>query len=87
MLHLFCVEMDETEGIFEMAEGSFNSPASGIEALEFNGWECVGRQIGNNGFKVILGELEANDTERKLIENKRIVLAVAGGDEIKGRGR
>ena len=53
VLHLFCVEMNEAERVFEMAEGSFNSPAPGIEALEFNGWKCIGRQIGNDGFKGI----------------------------------
>ena len=31
VLHLFCVEMDKAKSIFELAEGSFNSPASGIQ--------------------------------------------------------
>ena len=53
VLHLFCVEMDETEGIFELAERGFNPPAFGIEALEHIRREFVSRQIGNNGFKRI----------------------------------
>ena len=31
VLHLFCMEMNEAKSIFESAEGSLNSPASGIE--------------------------------------------------------
>ena len=39
VLHLFCVEVDETKGVFELAEGSFNSPASGVEESELSGRE------------------------------------------------
>ena len=87
VLHLFCVEMDQTKGVFELTEGSFNSPASGVEEFKLGGWESVSRQIGNDGFKGICSEPETNDTERKLIERKRIVLAVYGGKIIKGHGR
>ena len=68
-------------------EGSFNSPASGIKAFELDGRECVGRQIGNDGFKGIPGEAEVNNTERKLIKRARIMAAVYGGKIIKNRVR
>ena len=87
VLHLFCVEMDEAKGIFELAEGSFNSPASGIEEFECRGREGVSRQIGNDSFKGILRESETDDTKRKRIERKRIVLAVYGGKVIEGHMR
>ena len=87
VLHLFCVEVDEPKGVFELTEGSFNSPTSGIEEFKLGGRESVSRQIGNDGFKGILGKPEPDDTERKLIERKRIVLAVDGGKKIKGHGR
>ena len=51
VLHLFCVEVDEPKGVFELTEGSFNSPASGVEESKLGGRESVSRQIGNNGFK------------------------------------
>ena len=51
VLHLFCVEMNKAERIFEMAEGSLNTPSSGIEEFEISGRECVGREIGHDGFK------------------------------------
>lgn len=86
VLHLFCVEVDETKGVFELAEGSFNSPSSGVEESELSGRESVSRQIGNDGFKGICRKPEPNDTERKPIERKRIVLAVGGGEKIEGRG-
>ncbi len=54
VLHLFCVEMDEPKGVFELTEGGFNSPASGVEEFKLGGWENVSRQIGNDGFKEIL---------------------------------
>ena len=79
--------MDQTKGVFELTEGSFNSPASGVEESKLGGWESVSRQIGNDGFKGIFGEPEANDTERNLLERKRIVLAVYGGKIIKCHGR
>ena len=82
VLHLFCVEVDEPKGVFELTEGSFNSPAFGVEEFKLGGRESVSRQIGNDGFKGILGESEPNDTERKLIERKRIVLAVDGWEVI-----
>ena len=87
VLHLFCVEMDKAKGIFELAEGSFNSPASGIEEFEFRGREGVSRQIGNDSFKGILRESETDDTKRKLIERKWIVLAVCDGKVIEGHMR
>ena len=30
VLHLFCVEVDEPKGVFELTEGSFNSPYADI---------------------------------------------------------
>ena len=51
VLHLFCVEMNKAERVFEMAEGSLNAPSSGIEEFELSGRECVGREIGHDGFK------------------------------------
>ena len=33
VLHFFCVEMDKTEGVFELTEGGLNSPASGVKLL------------------------------------------------------
>ena len=41
-----------------MAEGSLNTPSSGIEEFEFGGRECVGREIGNDGFKRRIGKAE-----------------------------
>ena len=86
VLHLFCVEVDEAKGVFELTEGSFNSPSSGVEEYKLGGWESVSRQIGNDGFKGICRKPEPNDTERKPIERKRIVLAVGGREKIEGRG-
>ena len=51
VLHLFCVEMNEAERVFEMAEGSLNTPSSGIEEFKLSRRECVGREIGHDGFK------------------------------------
>lgn len=35
VVRLFCVEMDEANGMFELAKGSFNAPAHGVEEFEF----------------------------------------------------
>ena len=63
VLHLFCVEMDKAKGIFELAEGSFNSPASGIEELDLSWREGISVQICNNRFKRRSGQPESNDSE------------------------
>ena len=63
VLHLFCVEMNEAECVFEMAEGSLNTPSSGIEEFEFSGRECVGREIGNDGFKGAFCKRETHNAE------------------------
>ena len=68
VLHFFCMEMNEAKGIFELTEGGFDSPASGIETLELSGRERSEREIGNNGFKGLFRKSETNDTKRKLVE-------------------
>ena len=35
VLHLFCVEMDKAKSIFELEEGSFNSPSFVIKFFDF----------------------------------------------------
>ena len=74
VLHLFCVEMNEAECVFEMAEGSLNTPSSGIEEFEFGGRECVGREIGNDGFKRRIGKAEPNYTKAEIVGKHRLRL-------------
>ena len=35
VLHLFCMEMKEAQGVFEGTKGSFNAPAHSIELFQF----------------------------------------------------
>ena len=63
VIRLFCVKMKETNGIFELTEGSFNAPAHGIEAFEFIRGEI---EICDDSFEGTVRQLETDDTETEL---------------------
>ena len=84
-LHLFCVEMLETDGVFQFTERSFNPPAHGIELFLFFRREVIGIQIGNDGFKGIVRNRKTHNAKRKLVEHGGIVLSGTGGEKIKFR--
>ena len=50
VLHLFCVEMEQTKGVFEFSEGRFNTPSAKIKRFEVFGGELITIQVGNHGF-------------------------------------
>ncbi len=82
-LHLFCVKMLETDGIFQFTERCFNPPAHGIELFQFNRRKVIGIQIGNDGLKGVFCNREARNTERKRIEHGGIVFSGTFGEKIK----
>ena len=63
VIRLFCVKMEEANGIFELTEGSFNAPAHGIEAFEFIRGEI---EICDDSFEGTVRQLETDDTETEL---------------------
>ena len=62
-LHLFCVKMLETDGIFQFTERGFNPPAHSIELFQFIRRKFISIQIGNDGFKGIICNREAHNAE------------------------
>ena len=76
VIRLFCMEMGKANGVFQLTERGFNSPASGIKELNLSRWKGVGVQICNNRFKRRMIQPESNDSERERIEDKRVMLAV-----------
>lgn len=83
-LHLFCMEVEQAESVFQFPEGGFNAPAHMIELLQFQGRKRFRIQIGENGFIGILCNLKSNNAKGQVIENDRIVLAIVAGEEVKG---
>ncbi len=68
VLQLFCVKMEQSDGIFEFPEGSFNAPTHGIKFFELLRRKSIGIQIGHNCFAGIFCDLEAEDAKRKLVK-------------------
>lgn len=90
VLHFFSVKMQQANCVFELPERGFNAPAHSIELLEFMGREISGIQIGNHGFKGIICDFEAHDSEEEIVKHRWIMLAVLFGKEVKtlaGRNR
>ena len=65
VLHLFALEQTQTNGIFQLTEGSFNTPAQMIEVFQLFRRERVFIQIGNERFSGVLRTFETNNTERE----------------------
>ena len=76
VIRLFCMEMDEADRVFELAKGGFDTPALCVQKFELHRRKRFGIQIRNNGFKRRIRQPEANNTERKLIKDDRIMLTV-----------
>lgn len=53
VVHLFCVEMKQSDRIFQISERGLDAPAHSIEFFNFIGRESIGRQICDNGFVVV----------------------------------
>lgn len=56
-----------------MAEGCFNTPTAVIKLFEFFRREGISGEIGNKSFKGIVGELESDDAEKKLIKSQSAI--------------
>ena len=65
VLHRFALEQTQTDGIFQLTEGSFNTPAQMIEVFQLLRRERVFIQIGNERFSGVLRTFETNNTERE----------------------
>lgn len=63
VLHFFRMEGRQTNGIFEMAEGSFNAPTSSIKGFKDIRREGFWVEVGNNGFKGGVRDFEADNAE------------------------
>lgn len=79
VIRLFCVKMEETNGIFELTKGSFNAPAHGVETIEFIRGEI---EIRDDSFEGTIWQLEADNTETELKRGNRDRLSVFQGEEI-----
>ena len=66
-LRLFCMKMKKSECMFEITEGSFNTPTHMVEFFEFRRRKRISIQIGDNGFVRILRDFETYKPERENI--------------------
>ena len=64
VLRLLCVEVKETNGIFQLAERCFNAPSHSIELFQGIRWEIASRKVCYNGLKVAGRERETNNPKR-----------------------
>ena len=74
-LHLFCVQVQKSQRMLQIAERSFNAPAHRVKYLYILQWESGFIQIRNNGFTSRFGDREANDSERNVIELGGVMLS------------
>ena len=80
VIRLFCVKMEEANGIFELTEGSFNAPAHGIETFEFVRGEI---EICDDSFEGIVRQFETDQSETEQKGRNRDSFSVFNGKEIK----
>ena len=52
VLHLFTLEQAQTNGVFKLAERSFDAPAEMIEMFQFIYWESIRIQICNECYGI-----------------------------------
>lgn len=59
------LKMNGTNGVFQAAEGYFNSPAHSVETFQGGGGEALRSQVGNEKFGTVVFCFNTDDPERK----------------------
>lgn len=67
--HLFRVERGQSDGVFQFAKGSLDSPAHGVEILDLVRREQVSIQICDDGFVDVVRDSEPDDTQGHGVES------------------
>ena len=83
VLHLFCVEMEQPNSIFQFPERSFDSPAHIIEFLQFFLGKSQWVKICKNGFIGVFGDFEPDNTKVQHEEDGGIVFTILFWQKIK----
>ena len=65
VLHLFTLKQAQTNGVFELTEGSFNAPTQMIKVFQFNRWESICVQIRNECYSVCVRCAETDHPKRE----------------------
>ena len=61
ILHFFGMKVEQTDGVFQMAERRFNVPSHMIKIFYIDGCERTRIEICDQGFTMSIGETETND--------------------------
>lgn len=67
-VHLFCVKMEQSQGIFQITERGFNSPAHIIQTLDFLNGKRIFIKGCNNSFAGGFRNRETHNSEMQVIE-------------------
>ena len=67
-VHLFCVKMEQSQGIFQNTERGFNSPAHIIQTLDFLNGKRIFIKGCNNSFACGFRNRETHNTEMQVVE-------------------
>ena len=71
---LFCVEMDQTYGVFQASERGFDAPAHGVELSQHGYRELPGIQVGDEGLHVAGIRQQTDNAKRYLIKIRAVRL-------------
>ena len=86
-LHLFCVQVQQSQSVLQITERGFNAPTHGIKPLDFRQRILFSIQIRYNGFTHGIRNWKADNSERQVIKCSWIVLSGCLRKLIKALGR